>query len=45
MIEMIRIFTDFDYSQTNGVGLEQLGMKGMNRDQILAHVNNGKKQR
>jgi opine dehydrogenase len=40
MIEMIRIFSDFDY-RSNGLKLEQLGMAGMNREQILAYVNNG----
>jgi hypothetical protein len=40
MIEMIRIFSDFDY-RANGIKLEQLGMAGMNRDQILDYLNNG----
>ena len=40
MIEMIRIFSDFDY-RSDGLKLEKLGMAGMNREQILDYVSNG----
>lgn len=40
MIEILRIFTDFDY-RANGITLKHLGMEGLNRNEILDFVTYG----
>ncbi len=40
MIELLQIFADFDY-RANGVTLKDLGMQGMDKDQIIDYVTHG----
>ncbi|MCF7938605.1 MAG: NAD/NADP octopine/nopaline dehydrogenase family protein [Spirochaetales bacterium] len=40
MIEMLRIFTDFDY-RAHGVTLKDLGMDGLNKRQIIDYLTHG----
>jgi len=42
MIEILTIFTDFDY-RAHGITLKDLGMEGLNRDQIIDFVTHGVK--
>jgi opine dehydrogenase len=41
MIEMLRIFADFDY-RANGLTLRDLGMEGLNKSQVVDYLINGK---
>ncbi|MBW2056427.1 MAG: NAD/NADP octopine/nopaline dehydrogenase family protein [Deltaproteobacteria bacterium] len=41
IIEILRIFADFDY-RAHGVGLKDLGLAGLGRDQIIEFVTHGK---
>jgi opine dehydrogenase len=40
MIEILQVFTDFDY-RAKGLGLKDLGMEGLHRDQIIEFVTYG----
>jgi hypothetical protein len=42
MIEILGIFTDFDY-RAHGITLKDLGMEHLNRDQIIDFVTHGVK--
>lgn len=41
MIEMLRIFTDYDY-RANGLTLGDLGLAGLNKSQIIDYLINGR---
>jgi len=41
MIEMLKIFTDFDY-RANGITLKDLGMEGLTKNQIIDYVTYGR---
>lgn len=40
MIDILQVFTDFDY-RANGITLKDLGMQGMDKDQIIDYVTHG----